>query len=87
VEYDVSTVDVIAKTPPAEREAVLALALSDAFQFSDVMLPAPVVWIGTENRNNVGIGGSKLSVASGEAAEESVKARRGADRKRRRHAF
>jgi len=87
VEYHLSTIDVIAKSPSAQRKAVLAFSLSDAFQFSDAMLPAPVVWISAKKSQSIHIGCRKLSVASGKGAEESVKARSGADRKRRRHAF
>jgi hypothetical protein len=87
VEHDISTVDIIPKTPPAKGKPVLAFSLSDTFQFSDAMLTIPVVRVGAENSQSICIGYSKLSVASGKGAEESVKARSGADRKRRRHAF
>ena len=87
VEHDISTVDIIPKTPPAKGKPVLAFSLSDTFQFSDAMLTMPVVRVGAENSQSICIGYSKLSVASGKGAEESVKARSGANRKRRRHAF
>jgi len=87
VEHDISTVDIIPKTPPAKGKPVLAFSLSDTFQFSDAMLTMPVVRVGAENSQSICIGYSKLSVASGKGAEESVKARSGADRERRRHAF
>ena len=78
--------DVIAESPPAKSKAVLALSLSDAFQFPDAMLAASVVRVGAEQRKRICIGGGQLSVASGKGAEESIKAWSGADRKRRRHA-
>src|SRR5262249_40048129 len=82
VEHDISTIDVIAKSPPAKSKAVLALSLSDTFQFSDAMLTTPVVRVGAEKSQRIGIGGGQLRVASGEGAQESIKARSGADRKR-----
>jgi hypothetical protein len=87
VEHDLSTVDIIPKAPPAKGKPVLAFSRSDTFQFSDAMLTMPVVWVGAENSQSIGIGYRKLSVASGKGAKESVKARSGADSKRRRHAF
>ena len=50
VEHDIATIDVIPESPPAQSKAVLALSLSNAFQFPDAMLSAPVVWISAENR-------------------------------------
>ena len=87
VQYYISTRDVIAESPPAKRKAILALSLADAFEFSDAMLTALVVRVGAENRQSIGIGCRKLSVASGKGVQESIEARRGVDRKRRRHAF
>jgi hypothetical protein len=87
VEHNSSTVDIIPKTPPAKGKPVLAFSLSETFQFSDAMLTIPVVRVGAEHSQSIGIGCSKLSVASGKGAEQAVKARSGADRKRRHHAF
>jgi hypothetical protein len=87
VEHHVSTVDVIAESPPAKSKAVLALSLSEAFQCSDAVLTTPVVQVGAKHGKSICIGCSQLSVTSGEGPQEPVKARRGTNRARWRHAF
>ena len=77
--------DVIAKTPAADSEPVLALAMRDSLEFEDLMATAPVVGIAGKNGERFSVAVHKLRVALEEGTEYPLKAGGGTDGKRRRH--
>ena len=48
VEDDFATIDIIAKSPSAKRQAILPFTLGHALKFLDVVLPAPIIRIGLQ---------------------------------------
>jgi hypothetical protein len=65
VENDLSAMDVIAKTPPAQPQPVLTFTLPDSFEFLDVMTAGAVIGVAGEDVQRFGIVINKLSVTPG----------------------
>ena len=85
MEHNLVAHNVIAKSPPAEPQTVLTVADIDPFEFNDVVNSAPVVGIVGEDGYGFGVTVSKLRMTLQESLEETLKARSGANGKRRRH--
>jgi hypothetical protein len=69
VENDLTTMDVIAKTPPAQPQPVLTFILSDTFKFLNVMTAGAVIGVVGEDVKCFGVATDELGVTPGKGFE------------------
>lgn len=86
VEDELATLDVIANPEATETKPVLAtLSGRDARELQEIVLGAPVIWVGSEHVQSVSMDAGKFWMLSVEASQQAIELGDGADRKRRCH--
>ncbi|MBI2623903.1 hypothetical protein HYW67_00195 [Candidatus Parcubacteria bacterium] len=87
MKHDLTTVDVIAESETAEKEPPLAFTQWDGSELLDVVGPGAVGGVGLEDVADAIAESTELGVPSKKFTEEPLESRRGANEKKRRHAF